>query len=147
MGIVAQPKTQVYIPGTNEYDPTKELYEKFTVTSIDSAEKIYLIYVQKQSDSALYKIVSRKINTDCADVKVGKVYSFIVRSLTEPLTINNTIIDIRSNLHIGGFSWYGTTVLLEREKVKDVYEAHNLSGLCLTNKYHLKLLGTRPSSQ
>ena len=117
-------------------DPLKYMQERFLVTAIDSTEKLYLIYARHTRDSAVYKIVSQKINPECRDVQIGNAYPFILRSLLAPFTIGDASIDIRLMPHVS-ISVFDSHVEQEPGKVKDIVVAFNLSGLCLTDKNKL----------
>ncbi|MBO9636196.1 MAG: hypothetical protein J7578_24045, partial [Chitinophagaceae bacterium] len=107
------------------------LREQYQVIKIDSSNKLYLIYVASTKDSTRYKIPSMKDSTACRNIKPGGIYPFILQTITAPVKLNNMTIDMRSMPHISSVSFHGNPVPLEREYVKEVMTAVNLSGLCL----------------
>lgn len=106
------------------------LREKYQVMRIDSTDKLYLIYAASTKDSARYKIPSMKDSSACRNIKPGGIYPFILHTLTAPVKLNNMIIEMRAMHHVSGVSFNGNPVTLEREYVKDVMVAVNVSGLC-----------------
>jgi hypothetical protein len=101
------------------------------IVKLDSINNVYLIYA-RQKDT-LYKIVSVK-----EDAHTGRciVVDSSYRLDLVSLFINNIRgydLSPKHSLDIGGISYSGTLIKVERDSIVDLYRARNIKGLCLTN--------------
>ena len=104
--------------------------EAFKIIKLDSIRNVYLIYA-RQNDT-LYKIVSLKEVTHTgrsivvdSSYRLDLVSLFIKKFQGYDLSPQNT-------LDIGGISYAGTLIKVERDSIVDLYRARNVKGLCFT---------------
>ena len=101
------------------------------IVKLDSINNVYLIYA-RQKDT-LYKIVSVKEDSHTGRcIVVDSSYRLDLVSLF----INNIRgydLSPKHSLDIGGISYSGTLIKVERDSIVDLYRARNIKGLCLTN--------------
>lgn len=104
----------------------------YKVYKIDSINDYYLVFAKKQD--SIFKIVSKKnFSKNCNSVKVGKKYSFKLKSnRTLAPTINGVKIAAQ-NVDCYVFD-KETSICVDRKNgIYNLYFADNLKGLCLIN--------------
>lgn len=101
------------------------------IVKLDSINNVYLIYA-RQKDT-LYKIVSlRETGNAGRSIVVGSTYRLDLVSLF----INNFQgydLSPKNSMDIGGISYSGTLIKVERDSIVDLYRAKNVKGLSLIN--------------
>jgi hypothetical protein len=102
----------------------------YFISRIDSIRSYYLIYANKEKK--IYKIVSKK--ESCSHpIEVGSSYSLSLTSVwTEPIIIDGIDISPSKILNVKcvGFD-DSTSICLEGDSIRDLFEAKDLKGLCL----------------
>jgi hypothetical protein len=105
--------------------------EAFKIVKLDSISNVYLIYA-RQKDT-LYKIVSLKEATHTGrSIVVGASYQLDLVSLFIK-NFQGYDLSPRNTLDIGGITYSGTLIKVERDSIVDLYRARNVKGLCLIN--------------
>jgi hypothetical protein len=113
-------KTQPPLPGKD-----------FKIVKLDSIDNVYLIYA-RQKDT-LYKIVSlREANNSGRSIVVGSIYRLDLVSLFIKNFQGYDLSPVHS-MDIGGISYSGTLIKVERDSIVDLYRAKNIKGLSLIN--------------
>ena len=103
----------------------------FKIVKLDSIRNVYLIYA-RQKDT-LYKIVSLKEATHTGrSIVVGSSYQFDLVSLFIK-NFQGYDLSPQKTMDIGGISYAGTLIKMERDSIVDLYRARNVKGLCLIN--------------
>jgi hypothetical protein len=103
----------------------------FKIVRLDSLKNVYLIYA-RQKDT-LYKIVSLKnVSGEGRRLVVDSSYHFDLVSLFLR-DFQGYDLSPRASLDIGGISFAGTVIKLERDSIADLYQAKNIKGLRLAN--------------
>ena len=101
------------------------------IIRLDSISNVYLIYA-RQNDT-LYKIVSLKETTHTGrSIVVGSSYQLDLVSLFIK-NFQGYDLSPQKTLDIGGISYSGTLIKVERDSIVDLYRARNVKGLCLIN--------------
>ena len=102
----------------------------FKIIRLDSIRNVYLIYA-RQNDT-LYKIVSLKDVTHTGrSIVVDSSYRLDLVSLFIK-KFQGYDLSPQTTLDIGGISYAGTTIKVERDSIVDLYRARNVKGLCFT---------------
>jgi hypothetical protein len=113
-------KTQPPLPGKD-----------FKIVKLDSIDNVYLIYA-RQNDT-LYKIVSLKDGTYTGrSMVVGSSYRLDLESLFLK-NFHGYDLSPQNSMDIGGISYCGTLIKVERDSIVDLYRAKNIKGLSLIN--------------
>jgi hypothetical protein len=100
----------------------------FKIVRVDSINNVYLIYARQRD--ALYKIVSLKEGTNTGrSIVVGSSYPLDLVSLFIK-NFQGYDLSPQRSLDIGGISFSGTLIKLERDSIVDLYRAKNIKGLC-----------------
>ncbi len=103
----------------------------FKIVKLDSIKNVYLIYA-RQKDT-LYKIVSVKETTHTGQsIVVGSSYQLDLVSLFIK-NFQGYDLSPQHTLDIGGISYSGTLIKVERDSIVDLYRARNIKGLCFIN--------------
>jgi hypothetical protein len=103
----------------------------FKIVKLDSIRNVYLIYA-RQKDT-LYKIVSLKEATHTGrSIVVGSSYQLDLVSLFIK-NFKGYDLSPQNTLDIGGISYSGTLIKVERDSIVDLYRARNVKGLCFIN--------------
>jgi hypothetical protein len=103
--------------------------KEFKIVKLDSISNVYLIYA-RQKDT-LYKIVSLKEATHTGrSIVVGSSYQLDLVSLFIR-NFQGYDLSPQNTLDIGGISFSGTLIKVERDSIVDLYRARNVKGLCL----------------
>jgi hypothetical protein len=102
----------------------------FKIVRVDSINNVYLIYARKRN--ALYKIVSLKAGTHTGrSIVVGSSYPLDLVSLFIK-NFQGYDLSPQRSMDIGGISFSGTLIKLERDSIVDLYRAKNIKGLCFS---------------
>jgi hypothetical protein len=104
--------------------------KEFKIVKLDSISNVYLIYA-RQKDT-LYKIVSLKEATHTGrSIVVDSSYRLDLVSLFIK-NFQGYDLSPQKTLDIGGISYSGTLIKVERDSIVDLYRARNVKGLCFT---------------
>jgi hypothetical protein len=110
----------------------------FKIVRLDSINNVYLIYA-RQKDT-LYKIVSLK-----EDGRTGKENVHAGRSIVVDSSYRLDLVSLfirnfqgydlspKNSMDLGGISYSGTLIKVERDSIVDLYRAKNVKGLSLIN--------------
>jgi hypothetical protein len=103
----------------------------FKIVKLDSISNVYLIYARQKN--TLYKIVSLKEATHTGrSIVVGSSYQLDLVSLFIK-NFQGYDLSPQNALDIGGISYAGTLIKVERDSIVDLYRARNVKGLCFIN--------------
>ncbi len=101
----------------------------YEVVKLDSINGVYLIYAKKEG--SFFKIASKKIGMEkCSKIEIGEKYKFYLESLFPRNFQGKYDLSPESLPHVSGVDFYGTTITLEPDSIKDLFMAQNIRGLC-----------------
>ena len=102
----------------------------FKIVRVDSINNVYLIYARQRD--TLYKIVSLKEGPNSGrSIVVGSSYPLDLVSLFIK-KFQGYDLSPQHSLDIGGISYSGTLIKLERDSIVDLFRAKNIKGLCFS---------------
>lgn len=97
------------------------------IVKIDSTMDYIIIYGVSNNDK--YKIVTRKVDSDCKNIVVSGNYYVTIMSLNENYNYNNNVMN-KCDIHYG---WGGDNIILnEVEWGCDIFLVDEIFGLCYT---------------
>jgi len=103
----------------------------FKIIKLDSISNVYLIYARKKD--TLYKIVSLKEAAHTGQsLVVGASYRLDLVSLFIK-NFQGYDLSPQNTLDIGGITYSGTLIKVERDSIVDLYRARNVKGLYFIN--------------